>query len=312
MWWHDHRSTVARFAGLAAALALSTLLGRLLRAAVRREDAGRRAGIAPAAELGRDRPDHGAERLAAGADRRRGAERPELRPHRRRRPDRARPTSSGSTLSTQNQQVIVDITTARAGRAAIRHQRHLYAGRDRDRQSGGDRHRPSRACPTTIPGSSSGSPTRAASATPKTAPPRSFPKTSSRAWRRISPPARSLALLHSRAERWSRSKPAKSIRSWRAPVRSGRSCWCAGRTPAWCTSAPKRSSTPRSTTRTIRSRWFASRATRSPPSRRGWSRRRTRCRCSAAAARSGSRPAAAISPPPSRPWWQARRPTAAS
>ena len=26
MWWHDHRSTVARFAGLASALALSTLL----------------------------------------------------------------------------------------------------------------------------------------------------------------------------------------------------------------------------------------------------------------------------------------------
>ena len=26
MWWHDHRSTVARFGGLAAALALSTLL----------------------------------------------------------------------------------------------------------------------------------------------------------------------------------------------------------------------------------------------------------------------------------------------
>ena len=102
------------------------------------------------------------------------------------------------------------------------------------------------------------------------------------------------------------------MRSWRAPVRSGRSCWCAGRTPASCTSAPKKSSTPRSTIRTIRSRSFASRATRSPPSRRGWSRRRTRCRCSAAGARSGSRPAAAISPPRSRPWWQARRPTAAS
>ena len=26
MWWHDHRSTVARFGGLAAALALSILL----------------------------------------------------------------------------------------------------------------------------------------------------------------------------------------------------------------------------------------------------------------------------------------------
>ena len=97
-----------------------------------------------------------------------------------------------------------------------------------------------------------------------------------------------------------------------APIRSGRSCCCSGPMPASCTSAPKSSSTPRWTIRAIRSRSSALKATRWPLSRRAWSRRRTRCRCSAAGARSGSRPAAGISPPRSKPWWQARRSTAAS
>ena len=35
--------------------------------------------------------------------------------------------------------------------------------------------------------------------------------------------------------------------SSRAPIRRSRSCWCSAPTPAWCTSARKRSSTPRST-----------------------------------------------------------------
>ena len=64
-------------------------------------------------------------------------------------------------------------------------------------------------------------------------------------------------------------KNRTSTPSSRAPIRRSRSCWCSAPTPASCTSAPKRSSTPRSTTRTIRSRWCASKATRSPrePSR---------------------------------------------
>ena len=71
----------------ALALALAGLLGRLLPAAVRRADRCRRRprpARAPGARRGR--ADRGAERHAGGAPRGRGAQRPDFRPDRRRRP----------------------------------------------------------------------------------------------------------------------------------------------------------------------------------------------------------------------------------
>ena len=48
--------------------------------------------------------------------------------------DRRRPTSCRSSSVDHRQQVIVDITTARPDVRELRHQRHLHADRDRDRQ----------------------------------------------------------------------------------------------------------------------------------------------------------------------------------
>ena len=86
-------------------------------------------------------------------------------------PDRQRPTSSRSRCRPQNQQVIVDITTARADvqqfginasytLAEIATGKVVVTGQTFARVS------------YDIPASSSASPARAASATPRTAPPR--------------------------------------------------------------------------------------------------------------------------------------------
>ena len=101
--------------------------------------------------------------------------------------------------------------------------------------------------------------------------------------------------------------------SSRAPIRSARSCWCSAPTPAWCTSAPRRSSRASVDDPT--------RSVRAGAARRRRARRRAvaagrggahRAAVRRHAARSGSRPAAATSSPRSKPWWRTPPPTAAS
>ena len=188
---------------LATALALAGLLGRLLRAALRREDPGRRPRPAPAAAV-RSRIEP--IRAPSGT--------PQARIAVELQNDLIYDLTGGAGQTGKTHQLTITLIDAEpagdrrhhhgaAGRPAVRHQRELYADRDRHRQAGGDGQRPSRACPTTIPASSSASPTRAASATPKIAPPRSFRITSSRGWRPISPPGLdncSEPIRHGRAE----------------------------------------------------------------------------------------------------------------
>ena len=113
MWWHDHRSTVARFGGLATALALSTLLAgcfeplygektlaggpglrqRLSSVAVDRISAP---SGSPAARIAVEVQNDLSFDLTGGAG------------------QTSKTHQLRVNLSTQNQQVIVDITTARA------------------------------------------------------------------------------------------------------------------------------------------------------------------------------------------------------
>ena len=113
MWWLEPRPTVCRLAPLAIAAGIGDAAVRLLRAAVRREDAGRRAGASHPPGLGRRRPDPGPERQPGRADRGRAAERSACSTSPAAAAAPARPTSSLSAIDTQNQQVIVDINTAR-------------------------------------------------------------------------------------------------------------------------------------------------------------------------------------------------------
>ena len=242
MWWRDRRPTLCpprrsgrwrwRWRGLAR---------RLLPAALRRPKtlvpAARPAPAGCSSRRGRRRsPRRTARRMARVAVEVRNDA--DLRPHRRRPAQPAKPTSSTIQLRRDTQQVIVDITTARPDVAELRHQRHLHADRDRHRQGGGDRRRRSRASPTTSPASSSASPARAACATPRTAPPRSSRKTSAIAAGVV---FRRRRVARSDNDAYNGRRQSRRRRSLRRAARSGarRSCWSTGPTPAWCASAPK-------------------------------------------------------------------------
>ena len=80
-----------------------------------------------------------AARHPARARRRRNAQRADLRSDRRRRAVVRRPTSSRSTSTRQQRQIIVDITTGAARSPELRHQRELSADRPRHRQGGRER-----------------------------------------------------------------------------------------------------------------------------------------------------------------------------
>ena len=189
MWWFERNAAWRRAAAVAVVLGRGGTDRRLLPAAVGHAASAATDSVRDKLAAGRRAGDRRAERPNGGAHRGGAAQFPAIRLQRRRRRQCADLYAQGRRRRDEP----VDHRRHHqrpAGRAGRFRHRQLPAHRNRNRQ---DRLERFDLCPCRLRHSGRGATLRQAaraSATPKTAPPRSSPTPSGTGWRRTSSPAR--------------------------------------------------------------------------------------------------------------------------